>query len=115
MKLAERAIKKALRGVGNRDHERCFRMQAILGVQRAASDEEVAGLPESWGSDVSGMACGPVEVLWSKGCPEPPSVQPCENPARVPTSDVNPELWFPEDCGECPPCEARKALMVVTV
>ena len=106
----EKQIRKALRRIGDENRERCFRMNVTLCVHRAASDEEIESLPRSWHEDLAGIAGGPVEVLWSRGCRESASSQPCENPGHKVLYSPRPDLWIPEDCGECPPCLARLEL-----
>lgn len=110
MKFAERQLKKLLRRVGNPEKERCFRMNITVCLHRAATLEEVMGLPPSWHDDHSGIAGGPVEVLWSKGCKESSSAQPCKDPERHILDPSRPDLWIPMDCGECGPCMARAAI-----
>ena len=87
-----------------------FRMNVTLCLHRAATEEEIAGLPESWHNDLSGMAGGPVEVLWTKGCGSSPSAMPCHNPHQIIVDPKRPDLWAPGDCEECEPCLARKTL-----
>lgn len=97
----------ALRGVGDDSKERLFRMNVTLCMHRACTEAEVAGLPAWWHEALSGMAGGPVEVLWSKNVTDSPSSAPCENPEHVPSMCGRPDLWIPCDCGQCAPCKAR--------
>jgi hypothetical protein len=102
----------ALLGVGDQELERGFRMCATLCVHRALTDAEIAAMPDDCRAPAVDLAGGPVEVLWrTPGVKDALSTQPCTAPTRVqlPGSD-NPELWIPNDCGECPSCAARAAL-----
>lgn len=112
--IGYRLLAAFLDGVGDPSRERLFRMNVTLCLHRAASLPEQIMLPCDWGEKLAGMAGGPVEVLWSKGIPERPGALPCESPHHGDPFCGNPELWFPIDCGECPPCRARAALAVVS-
>jgi len=85
-------------------------MNITVCLHRAATVEEINGLPAEWHGNIGGMAGGPVACLWSRGIPDAPSCLPCAKPIRLPTSEDRPDLWIPEDCGQCPPCKARAAL-----
>src|SRR5438105_6692773 len=74
---AYRLLCKGLIGRGDQGRERLFRMNVTLCLHRAATAEEIRPLPQSWKDDLSGMAGGPVEILWSKGVPVPESCKPC--------------------------------------
>lgn len=116
-RLVDEAVKileRVLHGVGDTTRERTFQMCITTCMHRALTDEEIAKLPEGWMSippqDIAG---GPVRTLSSKGIPETPSVEPCENYARKPLpglfdADDDP-LWVPIECGDCEPCRAREA------
>jgi hypothetical protein len=101
---------RVLAGVGDPTRERLFRMNITLCLHRAATAEEVAALPADWQCALSGMAGGPVEVLWAKGVTPGPSAAPCESPGHLVIYPDRPDLWVPQDCGECPPCRARKII-----
>ncbi len=101
---------KALHGRGDPSRERLFRMNLTLCLHRAATEEEIASLPQTWRDDLSGMAGGPVEIIWSKGVPVPESCKPCLNPDHQEMMAGRPDLWIPWDCGRCPPCLARKQI-----
>ena len=105
--LAERLAHAALRGVGNQDCERAFRMNITFCIHRAVSEQELALLPVDWECSSGSLAGGPVAVLWSRGIEHRASAMPCENPWHL-VIDVNrSDLWIPEDCGKCGPCVAR--------
>jgi hypothetical protein len=97
----------ALRGCGDPTKERLFRMNVTLCLHRAATRQEVAGLPEGWRADEGAMAGGPVAVIWSRGVPCPPSCLPCRDPGKYLPDPKRPDLWVPLDCQKCPPCLAR--------
>jgi hypothetical protein len=99
----------ALEGLGQPDRERCFRMNVSLCLHRGATPEEVAALPDTWHDDESGMAGGPVAVLWERGVKALTSALPCESPRHKTVIPGRPDLWIPVDCGRCAPCLARKA------
>jgi len=100
-------LSKALTGVGTNTKERLFRMNITLCLHRAAREEEIAELPEGWQKAPTGMAGGPVALIWSHGIPCVDSCKPCENPTHQVLYDKRPDLWVPLDCGKCPPCVAR--------
>ena len=107
---ADRMLDQLLRGVGDKRWGRFFRMNLTYCLHRGLSDDEIAGLPELWhmqrARDIDG---GPVEVFWSRGVAEGAiSAEPCVAPQR---QYITPEIWLPIDCGECPPCLARKFIM----
>lgn len=114
---AKKLLDLTVDGVGDRSRWRLFRMQVTYCLHVAVSDEELARLPCEWAT-VPGtcLAGGPVEVLASSGIPDQPSVLPCENPARIPLGRITgqlflrPDLWIPEDCGACEPCQSRAAI-----
>jgi hypothetical protein len=103
---------RALHGRGDRTRERLFRMNVTLCLHRAATEEEINGLPQTWKEDLSGIAGGPVEIIWSKGVVVPESCKPCLHPVHAQVIPGRPDLWIPEDCGRCPPCLARKQKQV---
>lgn len=112
---AKKLLNMALEGVGDWSRWRMFRMQITYCLHLAVSDEELKRLPDDWATKPGTcLAGGPVEILDSSGIPDQPSVRPCENPTRLPLSRLagasighDPDLWFPEECGECAPCRAR--------
>lgn len=100
-------LHRVLDGVGDPSKERLFRMNVSLCLHRGATVEEIAGLPQRWQDDTAGMAGGPVEVLWEMGCKALSSALPCERPEHILPDLRRPDLWIPNDCGECDPCKAR--------
>ena len=108
--MAERLALSALAGVGDPERQRAFRMNITFCVHRAVSDEEKAQLPKEWAGARGGMAGGPVEVLWSRGIEHKPAAMPCHNPHHMVIDQSRPDLWVPEDCGKCEPCQARAAI-----
>ena len=100
-------LRDVLDGVGNEEKERLFRMNITLCMHRACTYDEVAGLPHNWQVALSGMAGGPVEVIWSKNVSESPSAKPCEKPEHILPDTRRVDLWLPGDCGKCGPCLAR--------
>jgi len=113
---ARNLLEVALAGVGDPTRWRLFRMQVTYCLHRAVSDHELELLPEEWKSmKGSALAGGPVEILDSSGCANRASVEPCDNPRRIPLSELtgvpsHTEAWFPEDCGICPSCRDRKLI-----
>lgn len=102
------AMQEVLSGIGNDDHERCFRMNATLCIHRALTADEKAMLSAEWcARPAIHLAGGPVELLWSRGTQDRPSVRPCRNPIKRWLSST---LWIPTDCGRCAPCVARAAI-----
>lgn len=107
-------LSAVLAGVGDKKKERVFRMCITLCMHRALADEEVAALPPGWlerpALDVAG---GPVEIIYTRGTVDSPSVMPCENMARRPLPTGRDykgrPLWVPDECGRCAPCKARDA------
>jgi hypothetical protein len=101
-----------LRGVGDPERFRLFRMNVTLCLHRALTDAEVDLLGDEWRScRATALAGGPVEIIASKGCSDAPSCQPCENVVRTPMDPAQPELWLPDDCGRCDPCLARERIL----
>jgi len=100
-------LTKALAGVGNNTKERMFRMNITLCLHRAARPEEIEELPETWKCAPTGMAGGPVALIWSKGIEVVDSCKPCLAPGHQVLYQGRPDLWIPTDCGKCPPCLAR--------
>ena len=100
-------LTRALAGVGDATKERLFRMNITLCLHRAARPEEVAELPEAWQKACTGMAGGPVALIWSHGIPVVDSCKPCENPEHLVLYPEREDLWIPVDCKRCPPCVAR--------
>lgn len=103
-------LRDQLRGVGDPARERAFRMCSTLCIHRALSKAEELQLPASWWTEPAvDLAGGSLEILYERGCASPLSTRPCHNPTREPISPANPKLYFPLDCGDCPPCRARAA------
>jgi hypothetical protein len=107
-RAAEWTLRRTLRGVGNPDRERLFRMNVTLCLHRAATDAEVAAAP-AWFLTARGcgLAGGPVEVL-SETERGSASTRPCTTPGRHILEPTNPHAWVPIDCGLCEPCRARE-------
>ena len=86
-------------------------MCATMCRHRALTREEALSLPADWWTEPAvDLAGGPVEVLWEHGTKHTLSTQPCYTPEWVPIDDSG-TLKFPADCGECPTCQARKAIV----
>ena len=100
-------LSKALAGVGTNARERLFRMNITLCLHRAAREEEIAELPDTWKDAPTGMAGGPVALIWSHGIHVTDSCKPCEDPEKIILYPNRPDLWVPGDCQRCPPCLAR--------
>lgn len=112
-------LDEATHGVGHPEHFRKFRMQITLCKHVPLREDEIAVLPDGWMEARSdSLAGGPVEALETVGLPEGlVSVRSCENPGKNMLRDQygivkNPEMWLPEDCGDCAPCLAREELFV---
>lgn len=100
-------LRQVLDGLGDPARERLFRMQITLCLHRAATDAEVAALPEWFhAAPAVGLAGGPVEVIWESE-PGALSTRPCLAPGRERLSRIDPDLWLPVECGECETCRAR--------
>lgn len=109
---AESQLKTLLQGAGDPSRERVFRMCLTLCYHRGLSPEEEeqlpdAHLPEDQKIIPYDLAGGPLEILRVTGVKEAPSSMPCHSPRKKPLGDG---LFFPLDCGECPPCRAREAI-----
>lgn len=101
-------MRTVLDGIGDPRHERCFRMNATMCIHRALTANEKGGLPAAWcAAPAIHFAGGPVELLWSTGIQDKPSVRPCRKPRRHWLTFT---LWIPLDCGRCEPCQARSAI-----
>ena len=101
---AQFQLQRLLKGVGDRQRERSFRMNATVGWQRALTEQEVEGLGGCrQAEDAAGI---PIEVLWEKGEPVL-SCQPCANPVKLVVAVHRPDLWVATGCGSCPSCLAR--------
>jgi hypothetical protein len=108
---AERLLNRTLSGVGDMDRERLFRMNITLCLHRALTANEKAGLPAGWQNAPGGLAGGPVEILRSRGIPDDlESAKPCLSPGQRVQFLTRPDLWIPQDCGNCPPCVARAVI-----
>lgn len=94
--------------LGDRARQRQFRMNITICRHRALTQAEVDALPPEWhDAKPRDIAGGPVAVQWAVGVPDVPSIRPCHNPGHKMLVYGRPDLWFPEDCGTCPPCIAR--------
>lgn len=109
-RAAKELAHNVLKGIGERQRERAFRMNVTFCIHRALSELEVANLDPSFNKAPGGLAGGPVEVLWSKGIEHCTASMPCENPAKRVIVADQPELWVPIDCEQCDPCLARKKI-----
>ena len=103
-------LRRLIGPAGNPARERLFRMNVTLCLHRACTPEEVGALP-AWFHEqpATDLAGGPVEVLWESEAGAE-TTKPCHNPIRQSFGYVDPLLWLPLDCGQCPPCRARAAL-----
>jgi hypothetical protein len=107
-----RILRNTVRSVGDEHRWRLFRMNVTLCLHKALTAEEVALLPPEWAScRATALAGGPVEVLFSEGCSDAPSCQPCAEPEHVQIDPLQPELWLPADCGVCESCKARAEIL----
>lgn len=108
--VATEILRGVVDGVGNPHRERLFRMNVTLCLHRALTDEEVKGLPADFhAAEAIHIAGGPVEVLW-ENVPARASTRPCTSPTRLYLTWSRRDLWIPEDCGRCAPCQARAAI-----
>lgn len=107
---AEALLLRLLGPAGDPSRERLFRMQVTMCLHRALTQEEAGGLPAYFERDpATDLAGGPVEILreteqgWE-------TTKPCHHPSKVALDPRDMLLWFPADCGDCPPCLARAEL-----
>lgn len=110
MDEAERWLLRLLGPAGDDSRERLFRMNVTLCLHRALTDEEVDQLPRSFHeAEPIDLAGGPVEILreTEEGLE---TTKPCHTPSKIALDPRDVLLWFPGDCGTCPPCLARAAL-----
>ena len=98
-------MRKVLKGVGNQSMETCFRMNVTLCMQRALTEAEAQQLTCPLDAAIR-LAGAPVELLWVKGVTGH-TLRPCENVIKHVIDPTRPDLWFPIDCENCEPCEAR--------
>jgi hypothetical protein len=112
IKLYSDLMRSVIAGLGDESRERIFRMNVTLCLHRALTEAEILALPEYFHTDPPiDIAGGPVKIIW-ENTPGSPSTRPCENPIRdYETFRGHPELWIPEDCGQCGPCLARARIM----
>lgn len=108
--FAEHLAHAQLYGVGDDGRERAFRMNITFCIHRAVSEQEKLNLSGEWQGARGGLAGGPVAVLWSKGIEHRPAAMPCRSPGRLVIEPTRPDLWVPEDCGQCEPCRARAVI-----
>lgn len=107
---AEATLLRVLAGAGDTRYERLFRMQITLCLHRALTADEISILPSYFHTDPAvDLAGGPVEILRETE-PGWETTKPCHQPVRHSLDPRDPLLWFPLDCGDCPPCLARQAL-----
>jgi hypothetical protein len=108
---AERRLYDLVAGIGDPGRDRMFRMNITLCLHRAATDGEVAAAPP-WFLTARGrgLAGPPVEII-SETVQGALSTRPCANPTRQQLGDKSPHAWMPIQCGQCPSCLARLALM----
>lgn len=109
---AEKLIDEALAGVGDASMERCFRMPVTLCRHRALTDAEAAALPQWWHDAPAIDIAGPLlEVVWSRGIKESPTLQPCAEPGRQPIpGSKQSDLYLIVPCERCASCLARAAV-----
>lgn len=102
----EAILDRLLGPVGDKTRERSFRMHLTLCRHRAATEKEVAALPQWWhDAPAVDLAGGGLEVLWTKGLGEDvPLVQPCVDPGK---HSLSVDVALRVDCGVCEPCMAR--------
>lgn len=110
LELAIDALRRLLSGVGDVRRERVFRMNVSVCMHRAITDGELRRLP-AWfhAAEVTDLAGGPIEILW-ENVEQRESTRPCAAPIHLPSRpgrNVDPETWFPGDCGQCASCLAR--------
>jgi hypothetical protein len=103
-------LQRVVGPAGNPARERLFRMNVTLCLHRALRTDELEQLPDwFWTAAPVDLAGGPVEIL-SETEPGLPTTKPCVRPTHRSLWPGDPWLWFPEDCGHCPPCRARVLL-----
>ncbi len=102
---AERQMDKAMRRVGDKTRQRCFRTGMVFFIERALNDLEIARLPKDWPHVLTVAPSIPLEVLWST-VEECPSHQPCASPGWTEHPE-EPKLMIPVGCGVCSSCAAR--------
>lgn len=103
-----RVARRALGDVGDPTMERGFLMSATLCYHRGASDSEIDALPPGPG----GLAGPPFDdvIYETADCPAPAlSFRPCD---RRTYRRLSAGVSLPvDDCGECPSCAARAAIL----
>jgi hypothetical protein len=100
-------LRRCVGPAGDPSRERIFRMQVTVCMHRAISDEDLEQLPDWFhAAEATDLAGGPVAILFETedGLL---STKPCHQPEKIPIDSKNPLLWFPGDCGQCPPCRSR--------
>lgn len=108
-RYAEDTLKNyALRGAGDENRERMFRMCITLCLHRGIRDDELDQI-EDWWFDAAAvdLAGGPLEIIYAKGVPDIESAKPCHHPRKQLIDLSRLDLYLPRDCGVCPPCIAR--------
>lgn len=106
---AERVLLDWLEGVGDRALERVARMTGSIAVYRATTEAEREQMPVAFFMVPPVHTFGGAVEILRETEPAVLSARPCLNPGRR-WVDRRANLWLPTDCGECPPCLARKAL-----
>lgn len=107
MRKARQAAKELLSGVGDPFVERGFRMLATLCVHRVVTDAELTACPTKRARFLAGP---PVEELWrTESFPELPlTAKRCLNCVWQTVRIADKSVKIPGDCGDCPPCLARR-------
>ena len=117
MRLAQRVLGDwVLKGVGDAERERCFSMCITLCLHRGVRPDELALIGRDWHeAEPVDLAGGPLEILYARGVPDVESAKPCHRPGKRLIDLRRIDLWFPVDCGECPPCVARQNARVCSL
>src|SRR5580765_4872742 len=95
MRASWALLRRLIGPAGDPSRERIFRMNVTVCLHRAASDDDLARVPDSFHTaEPIDLAGGPVEVLW-ESVPGAPSTRPCHAPEKIPLDRTNPLLWLP--------------------
>jgi hypothetical protein len=85
-----------------------FRMCITACLHRGIRQDELDQIPQWWfDAEAIDIAGGPVQIIYSKGIPDIESAKPCYSPRKQILDTSRLDLYFPKDCGKCPPCIAR--------
>ncbi len=116
-KHAEWLLKNvALKNAGDESRERMFRMCITACLHRGIRDDELDQIPQWWfDAEAIDIAGGPIEILYAKGVPDIESAKPCHHPRKQLIDLRRTDLYFPRDCGECPPCVARASVRTCNI